>query len=267
MKYTKEQNLELRKAVANFNKKRKRLEEKGVSPSLLPERATVSGLKRAYDNKRDLNNRLKQMASFTSAGGVRENKQGIQGTNDLFEYRQKEINKARTRISRQQVRLKKMDIKYKSVREDAELNLDAKKKFLQKDIEDVDLKTLQRINMNALTDEKLSKKNETYFENTFKMFYQMSEYSSFDKEKAKYIEEELRKLSPAQMIELTNTDSIVKSIIEAYEAMKQERKVRKKDIAKQLFNTDILKDTIDINRKIDSLYEALPSIKKKYGIE
>ena len=121
--------------------------------------------------------------------------------------------------------------------------------------------------MNALTDEKLSKKNETYFENTFKMFYQMSEYSSFDKEKAKYIEEELRKLSPAQMIELTNTDSIVKSIIEAYEAMKQERKVRKKDIAKQLFNTDILQDTIDINRKIDSLYEALPSIKKKYGIE
>lgn len=39
MKYTKQQNLELRKAVANFNKKRKRLEQKGVSPSLLPNKA------------------------------------------------------------------------------------------------------------------------------------------------------------------------------------------------------------------------------------
>ena len=72
MKYTKEQNLELRKAVANFNKKRKRLEQKGVSPSLLPSKASVKALKLAYDNKRDLNRRLEQLNNILEKLPLRE---------------------------------------------------------------------------------------------------------------------------------------------------------------------------------------------------
>lgn len=263
MKYTKEQNLELRKAVANFNKKRKRLEEKGVSPSLLPNKASVKALKMAYDNKRDLENRLKQLGEFTSKGNVRENKKGIQGTNDLFQYRQKELNKRRQSVSRKLINLKKRDIPYKSVKEDAELNLEAREAYLNKDLETIDLKTLQRLNRNALSREEVAVMDERYYDNIFKMFYQEAEYAGYDPAKRKAIEEELRKFTPSQLVEITETDPIVKTIIEQYEGSKKESKT----VKQELFNTNILNETLSLGNKLDALYDALPVIKSKYNVK
>ena len=263
MKYTKEQNLELRKAVANFNKKRKRLEQKGVSPSLLPNKASVKALKMAYDNKRDLDNRLKQLSEFTSKGNVRENKKGIQGTDDLFQYRQKELNKRRQSVSRKLINLKKRDIPYKSVKEDAELNLEAREAYLNKDLETIDLKTLQRLNRNALSREEVAVMDERYYDNIFKMLYQETEYAGYDPAKRKAIEEELRKFTPSQLVEITETDPIVKTIIEQYEGSKKESKT----IKQELFNTNILNETISLGNKLDALYDALPAIKSKYNVK
>ena len=263
MKYTKEQNLELRKAVANFNKKRKRLEQKGVSPSLLPSKASVKALKLAYDNKRDLNRRLEQLNKFTSAGEVRENLKGIQGTNELFKYRQKEINKRRQSVSRQLSKVKHTKLPYKSVKEDAELNLQAREKYLDKDIETIDLNTLQRLNQNALNKEDLAVMDERYYNNIFKMLYQETQYSDYDKSKYRAIEKELRKLTPSQLVELTETDPIVKQIVEQYEGSKKEAKT----VNQELYNVDLLRETVTMGSKLDALYEALPVIKDKYNVE
>ena len=263
MKYTKEQNLELRKAVANFNKKRKRLEQKGVSPSLLPSKASVKALKLAYDNKRDLNRRLEQLNKFTSAGEVRENLKGIQGTNELFKYRQKEINKRRQSVSRQLSKVKRTKLPYKSVKEDAELNLQAREKYLDKDIETIDLNTLQRLNQNALNKEDLAVMDERYYNNIFKMLYQETQYSDYDKSKYRAIEKELRKLTPSQLVELTETDPIVKQIVEQCEGSKKEAKT----VNQELYNVDLLRETVTMGSKLDALYEALPVIKDKYNVE
>lgn len=262
MKYTKEQNLELRKAVANFNKKRRRLEEKGVSPSLLPSKASVRALKLAYDNKRDLNKRIEQLGKFTARGSIRENQKGIQGTDQLFKYRQQELNKRKQSVSRQLVKLKRTKTPYKSVKEDAELNLEAHEKYLDKDIEQVDLNTLQKLNKNALSREELAVMDERYYNNVFKMFYQEAEYAGYDRTKRKAIEEELRKLTPQQLVELTETDPIVKSIVEQYEGSKKESKT----IKEELFNVNILNETLTLGNKLDALYDALPAIKSKYDI-
>lgn len=263
MKYTKEQNLELRKAVANFNKKRKRLEQKGVSPSLLPSKASVKALKLAYDNKRDLNSRLNQLSKFTARGSIRENQKGIQGTDELFKYRQQELNKRKQSVSQKLVRLKRTKTPYKSVKEDAELNLKAREKYLDKDIEQVDLNTLQKLNKNALSREELAVMDERYYNNVFKMFYQEAQYANYDAGKRKAIENELRKLSPQQLVELTETDPIVKSIVEQYEGSKKEAKT----VESKLFNTNILNETLTLGNKLDALYDALPAIKSKYGVE
>ena len=262
MKYTKEQNLELRKAVANFNKKRRRLEEKGVSPSLLPSKASVRALKLAYDNKRDLNKRIEQLGKFTARGSIRENQKGIQGTDQLFKYRQQELNKRKQSVSRHLVKLKKTRTPYKSVKEDAELNLEAREKYLDKDIEQVDLNTLQKLNKNALSREELAVMDERYYNNVFKMFYQEAEYAGYDRTKRKAIEEELRKLTPQQLVELTETDPIVKSIVEQYEGSKREAKT----VKEELFNVNILNETLTLGNKLDALYDALPAIKSKYDI-
>lgn len=260
MKYTPEMNIELRRAVQNFNKKIKRLEAKGVSPSLLPSKASVRSLKLAYANKRDLNRRLNELKSFTAKGDVRSNTKNVYGTDALFKFRQKiDINKARTRKIKRAQKLRMMPMKYKSVKDDALLNTEAKIKFLDVDIENVDVKTLQRLNANALTKEEIAKKQETYYDNYFKMLFQEAQVANIDPYKRRFIEKELRKLTPEQLAELTETDATVKSIVEQYFGTKQmgER-------GEEMLSEDAV---TSLGNKINALYEALPSIKGKYNVK
>lgn len=245
-------NRELRRAVQNFNKKRKRLEEKGVSPSLLPTKASVRSLKLAYNNKRDLTRRLKQLQSFTASGDVRSNTKNVQGTDALFAYRQKELNKRKTALNRHLKNIKGQKIKYKSVREGAILNTEAKINYVDKDLENVDVKTLQRLNKNALGREQIAKRNETFYNSYFKMMYLEAGQSDFDYGKAKAIERELRKLTPDQLLELNETDPTAKTVTEQF--VDSDAKLSRKG-------------QIKLANKLDALYDSLPEIKARYGIK
>lgn len=256
MKATPELNRQLRREVQNFNKKIKRLEQKGVSPSLLPTKASVRSLKLAYDNKRDLNRRLKQMRSFTAKGEVRENIRNIQGTDALFKYRQKELNKKSSALKRAYKKLSSQPIKYKSVRDDAILNVEAKMRYVEKDIEKIDLKTLQRLNKIPLTKESLATRQENYYDSYFKMLFQESEISGVSRSQRLRIEKELRKFTPAQLSEITETEPAVKSVLEQYEGIKQ---YKDSGIPEE--------DAIVLANKIQALNNALPAIKAKYGIK
>lgn len=251
MWYTPEMNRELRRAVQNFNKKVKRLESKGVTSALLPSKESVRGLKLAYKNKRDLNRRLKELQSFTAKGEVRGNKYNVMGTNELFKYSQKQLDKTVNRRKARQRKLKSSSMKYKTVRDDAILNNDAKIKFLSKDLESVDVKTLQRLNRNALSREEDAKRRENFYNGYFKMFRIEAGASDYDYEKMKVIEKELRKLTPDQLLELKETDSTVAIVTDEW--VDSEIKYSSKG-AKSMRN------------KIDAIYEALPEIKGKYGI-
>ena len=251
MKYTPEMNIELRRAVQNFNKKIKRLEAKGVSPSLLPTKASVRSLKLAYANKRDLNRRLNQLKSFTAKGEVRSNTKNVYGTDALFKFRQKDINKARLRKQTFSKKLRVKPVKYKSVRDGALLNTEAKIKFLDKDIENVDVKTLQRLNKNALTKEESAKSSLSFYEGYFKRLYIEAGQSNYDYDKVKQIEKELRKFTPEQILELKETDPNVATVDEQW--VDSDTKLSRKG-------------QITLGNKLDALYEALPEIKAKYGI-
>lgn len=245
-------NRELRRAVQNFNKKRQRLEDKGVSPSLLPSKASVRGLKLAYNNKRDLNRRIRQLQSFSGAGEVRSNLQNVMGTDALFAYRKKELNKRKVALNRQLKGIKARPIKYRSVRDGAILNTEAKLKYIDKDLETVDVKTLQRLNKNALDREHMAKRNETFYNSYFKMMYLEAGQSDFDYQKAKAIEKELKKLTPQQLLELNETDSTVKTVTEQF--VDSDARLSRKG-------------QVTLRNKLDALYESLPEIKARYGIK
>ena len=85
-----EMNSELRKAVTSFNRKIKRLEQKGVTSSLLPSRVSVRDLKRAYKDSESLNRRLNQLASFTSKGATIRTGKGIVATEAMFNFREQQ---------------------------------------------------------------------------------------------------------------------------------------------------------------------------------
>ena len=255
MKYTPEMNRELRRAVQNFNKKRQRLEEKGVSASLLPTKASVRGLKLAFNNKRDLNRRIRQLQSFSAAGAVRKNEGNLVGTDSLFKYTQKRINKAKTRRVKMQRSLEASPFKYKSVRDDALLNNEAKIKFLSKDVEKIDTKTMQRLNKNALDIEEAAKRKQTFYDSYFKMMYIEAGQSDYDYNKIKVIERELRKFTPDQLLELKETDVNVQTVTDQW--VDSPKKVS--ELSPEGKAT--------LQNKFDALYEALPQIKVRYGIK
>ena len=114
MKLSPEMNVELRKAVKAFNRKVKRLESKGVTASLLPEKASVKALKNAYKDTESLQERIKFMQSFSSKGEAIRTKKGVVGTPAMFAYRRKENERAKQMLEQQFSKASMQKTKYKS---------------------------------------------------------------------------------------------------------------------------------------------------------
>ena len=101
IRYDSQLNAELRRAIRSFNAKIKRLENKGVSASLLPDKVSTKEIKAGILNRRDLRERMNQLNEFSSAGAVTESEGGLMGTDILFQYRQGEANKAVKEINKE----------------------------------------------------------------------------------------------------------------------------------------------------------------------
>ena len=114
IKLSPEMNAELRRAVKAFNRKIRRLEAKGVTASLLPEKASAKALKNAYKDSESLRQRLDMMASFTSKGDIRKTKKGVVGTEAMFDYRKKENEASIKRYKDQLASAQGQRTKYKS---------------------------------------------------------------------------------------------------------------------------------------------------------
>ena len=139
-----------------------------------------------------------------------------------------------------------------SVRDDALLNTEAKIKYLNKDLENVDVKTLQRLNKNALTKEESAKRDQAFYDGYFKRLYIEAGQSNYDYQKVKKIEKEMRKFTPQQILELKETDPNVATVDEQW--VDSDTKLSRKG-------------QITLGNKLDALYDALPEIKARYGIK
>lgn len=190
-KLSPEMNAELRKAVKAFNRKVRRLESKGVTASLLPEKASVKALKNAYKDSESLQQRLKMMESFTSKGATRKTKKGVVGTEAMFEYRKKENEEGIKMLKQQLEQAGRQKTKYKSRLKQYKQNLRARIKYLGKDVEKEDVRTLSRQYQNNTTPERLYRQNLTYRAN----FYdKVIEYASIGDTEGKKVKALLRKL-------------------------------------------------------------------------
>lgn len=164
-KLSPEMNSELRKAVTSFNRKIKRLEAKGVTASLLPERASVREIKNVYQDSEAINEKIQELASFTSRGKTRSNKKGVIGTDTMFAYADAR-NAKMAKIYKEQIksaRAKKG--RYTGLKRQYISNRQAKIKYLSKSVEDMDARGILRQSQNVLTKEKLFKKNVTFRNN------------------------------------------------------------------------------------------------------
>ena len=213
--YSKEENAYLRREVANFRKKVKRLQRKGVSQGLLPTNVKVSDLKRTYTNWQDLEAKLEDMRSFTSVGKLETGARGLVGTDALFKFKQKEIDSTvvLAKQRRESLRLTKgrSAIKTQSLK-----NLTRKIQMIDVDIKNIDFRKLQRINANALTLEAYRQKQETFYDSFYDMIFQASEYSGVNENITKEIKESLDKFSPEELSELLEKEDTISDLIVKY---------------------------------------------------
>lgn len=205
-KLTPEMNSELRKAVVSFNRKIKRLEQKGVSASLLPEKASARTLRNAYRDSEALQDRLRQMATFTSRGSTRKNRKGVVGTDSMFDYRKLENQNMIKYYKQQLTASKAQKTKYKSKITSYRNNLRAKIKYLEKSPENMDARGILQQSRNTLSPEVLLKKNEIYRQNYYKKMYEYAQIGDVDSKKVKALEKKLDQIPTSEFYRVIDTN-------------------------------------------------------------
>lgn len=201
-----EMNAELRRAVKAFNRKIRRLEAKGVTASLLPEKASAKALKNAYKDSESLQARLDQMASFTSKGSTRKNRKGVVGTDSMFDYRKLEnqnmIKYYKDQLASSYGQKTKYKSKIKSYRE----NLRAKIKYLSKSPENMDTRGLLQQSKNTLTPEQLYKKNLVYRENYYRKMEEYGAIGDVDPKKIRQLQKKLDEIPVEDFYRVIDTN-------------------------------------------------------------
>lgn len=206
MKISPEMNQELRRAVASFNSKRARLIRKGVTPSLLPSRASVRLLKNAYKNSEMLNARIRELQEFSSAGEVITTKKGVKGTEAAFEYRKK-INERMVQKYKSDIKeMRGMKTRYKAHKGARITNLQAKAKYLSRSPRNLTARDLERQNKNLMTPEVLYKKSEMYRENYFRKLEEYAEIGEVDPEKLKRLKVKLERVPVDDFYNIVNAN-------------------------------------------------------------
>lgn len=214
MKLSPEMNAELRKEVKAFNRKRKRLMQKGVIKSLLPEKASVRALKNAYRDTESLQARLDQMAKLSSKGKIIENKKGVKGTENLFAYRKAEAQQM-VKIYEQEIQsTKAIKTKYRSAKASHLRTLRAKVKYLSKDPENMDARGLFQQASNTLTPEKLYKKNVIYRDNYINKLYEYAEIGEIDKEYVDRLVKKLDRVPLEDFYNITKSNPELKDVLD-----------------------------------------------------
>ncbi len=205
-KLSPEMSAELRRAVKAFNRKIRRLEAKGVTASLLPEKASAKALKNAYKDSESLRQRLDMMASFSSKGATRRNRQGVVGTDAMFEYRKKE-NAEGIKIYRQQLeQASHQKTRYKSRLREYKRNLQSKIKYLGKDVEKIDARTMMRQYQNNMTNERLFLKNKTYRNNFMDKLDEYAEIGEINPKKLKLLKSKLGQIPVDDFYRITTSN-------------------------------------------------------------
>ena len=261
IRYDKKLQQEIYRTVSNFNAKVRRLKKQGNE--LLPERATVSELKRTSTSRRDLRRELNRLKRFSRRGAEKVISVGkgvpmtsYEANNLLIEYRRasRRVNQSikKASISFPSVFGKKQDATFKEMRSELYTSLEAKRTTLDR----MRLKNLSQSNIQSFK-KLITKINKPYISNTFKSNYldmltSTGYYYGYDTEKLEEIEKRLMNLDDVNFTELFNEDASLKAVIDYYLRMRMTQGI----------SPDSFKD--DVKVMYDEFYSNLDDILKSY---
>lgn len=167
IRYNKQLQNEIYKAVRSFNAKITRLERKGVSAALLPDRLSTKSIKANYTNRRQLRSFLSGLQEFSSKGQTFRSEGGVTGTTLLFEYNVKRANKATRKLKGELNTLAQIPTRYPMMKSENVSLLESKMNYLRKDIYKLNIQQINIFKRNIEVTMK-SREKETLFHSNFK---------------------------------------------------------------------------------------------------
>ena len=264
IRYDKKLNQEINRTIKNFNQKIARLEKE--QRELLPSKITKKSLKSNVYTRTELQRKLKELQRFstrgaeeviTTSGGVR-----------LTKYELNEIKRENARVKRNITREinrlkvekpkifgKKQTSTYSEMGDHDFLNLVARRKALEKDVNKLSREEFERFTkLVEKTGRNQQYMNNIFKENYFDMLTKTAYYFNYDNEKLAYLKDRLMKLQPNDFLKLFKEDKSVRAILDYYPVVTN---------SFNAINPDDIKE--DVVNLYDNLINNIDEIVKDYA--
>lgn len=226
IRYDKKLNQEINKTIKNFNQKIARLEKQ--ERELLPSKITKKDLKNSVYTRTELQRKLKELQRFSKRGAeeVIETKGGVKLTQYELQNIKRENARVKRNITREINRLKVNKPKifgktqtstFSEMGDTDYLNLLARRKALEKDINVLSREELERFTkLIEKTGKNQQYMNSIFKENYFEMLTDLGYYFDYDNEKLSMLKQKLMSLKPNNFMKLFKEDKSIRAILDYY---------------------------------------------------
>ena len=258
IRYDKKLNQEINRTIKNFNQKIARLEKQ--DRELLPSKITKKDLKSGVYTRTELRRKLKELQRFgrrgaediiETSGGVRltqYNYQNIKRENARIKRNiTREIN--RLRVNKPKIFGKTQTSTFSEMGDHDYLNLVARRKALEKDINKLSRDELERFTKLI---EKIGRSqqymNSIFKQNYFDMLTDLAYYFDYDNDKLNMLKQKLMNLKPNDFLKLFKEDKSIRAILDYYPIVTNSfNAINPDDIKEDVINLyDNLIDNIDM---------------------
>ena len=226
IRYDKKLNQEINRTIKNFNQKIARLEKQ--DRELLPSKITKKDLKSGVYTRTELRRKLKELQRFgrrgaediiETSGGVRltqYNYQNIKRENARIKRNiTREIN--RLRVNKPKIFGKTQTSTFSEMGDHDYLNLVARRKALEKDINKLSRDELERFTkLIEKTGKNQQYMNSIFKQNYFDMLTDLGYYFDYDNDKLNILKQKLMNLKPNDFLKLFKEDKSIRAILDYY---------------------------------------------------
>ena len=226
IRYDKKLNQEINRTIKNFNQKIARLEKQ--DRELLPSKITKKDLKSGVYTRTELRRKLKELQRFSrrgaediieTSGGVRltqYNYQNIKRENARIKRNiTREIN--RLRVEKPKIFGKTQTSTFSEMGDHDYLNLVARRKALEKDINKLSRDELERFTkLIEKTGKNQQYMNSIFKQNYFDMLTDLGYYFDYDNDKLNILKQKLMNLKPNDFLKLFKEDKSIRAILDYY---------------------------------------------------
>lgn len=269
IRYDKKLDQEINRTIKNFNQKIARLEKQ--EKELLPSKITKKELKSSVYTRQELQRKLKELQRFSKRGAeeVITTRGGIRLTKYELNEIKRENARVKRNITREINRLKVNKPKifgktqsstFSEMGDTDYLNLVARRKALEKDINKLSRDEFERfIKLIEKTGKSQQYMNTVFKENYFEMLTDLAYYYGYDNKKLNEMKKKLMRLKPNDFFRLFKEDKSIKAILDYYPIVTSNFD----------FNSGMYVNRMDYQEDVlnlyDALYDNLDDILKDYA--